>query len=666
MDNKIRKLALLASSILLIVTVAKPQSRIDSLKHVLEKSKQKSSLYNQLAEAYKDTSIDESIGFSRLALKYSLSEKNHKEKATALTSIGSQFLSSYLYDSALFYLHKSRHVWEYVNNEKELASIYNLIAVTLYYKGEMDSVMGYWSKSAEFEQKSMNKKGLAITYNNMGVFSMHLGNLADALINFQKSLDLKKEIGDKKGLAYAYNNIGQIHDEWGDFHKSMEVYQVALDLSTEIGDRYMQSVVLNNMASNFKMWSEQGKALEYYQKSLEIKREIDDKKGTANLLNNIANVYEEMQRLDEAKEMYVEAQKLYESIGDKSGLSASYNNIGSIFNKQGKPLFAIPLHKKSLELSQEIQSQRGILTAYHSLAKDYISLKDFQNAKNYLLMTVEAELSTKFPELKLAALLDLSEVYKATSSYDKALATHRIYSDLKDSIFSDKKLKQITQLQTLYETEKKDKEIELQRLNVQVKEAELVRERTLRYSTVAALVVTFLFLGGILFLYFQKQSAYKVLLKQNLEIIQKERMILSLHEARTEAPCAPAPKYTTSLLSEEQKDELLERVNCYIVESKTYLNPSYTIEEMANELGTNRRYLSQIINEKFGVNFNSFINELRIKEARRMLVDPKYNNLSLQGVAESVGFLSRASFNDAFKKFTGLTPSYFQKLKVTA
>lgn len=642
------------------------QNTVDSLKRVLEKSKVKSSVYNKLSAVHKDSVQDDALAYSRRALEFATTEKNEREKAVALGSIGAYHLNNYQYDSALFYLHKSRRVWENLKNENELASVFNLIAVTLYYKGETDSVMGYWTKSAEYDQKSMNTKGLAVTYNNMGALSMHLGNLAEALINFQKSLEIKKELGDKKGLAYAYNNIGQIHDEWGEFHKSMEVYQLALDLSTEIGDRYMQSVVLNNMASNFKMWKELGKALEYYKKSLEIKREIDDKKGTANLLNNTASVYEEMQQLDDAMEMYIEAQKVYESIGDKSGLSASYNNIGSIFRKQNKPLFAIPLHKKSLELSQEIKSNRGILTAYHSLAKDYMSLADYQNAKIYLIKTIETDVSKKYPELKIAALQDLTDVYKATGNFAKALESLSSYSNLKDSIFSDKKLKQITQLQALYETEKKDKEIELQQLNLSLKEAALNRERTIRYSVVVALIVTFAFLGGLIFLYFQKQSAYKVLLKQNLEIIQKERMILSLHESRTEPPCSKPQKYTTSLLTDEQKDELLERVNCYMVESRSYLNPSYTIEDMAVEMGTNRRYLSQVINEKFGVNFNSFINELRIKEARRMLVDPKYYNLSLQGIAESVGFLSRASFNDAFKKFTGLTPSYFMKLKVTA
>ncbi|MBN2669004.1 MAG: AraC family transcriptional regulator [Bacteroidales bacterium] len=68
-----------------------------------------------------------------------------------------------------------------------------------------------------------------------------------------------------------------------------------------------------------------------------------------------------------------------------------------------------------------------------------------------------------------------------------------------------------------------------------------------------------------------------------------------------------------------------------------------------------------MINETYDQNFNNYINSFRIKEARHLLTSKSYNNYSLEGIADMCGFNSMVSFNSAFKKFTGITPSYFQK-----
>lgn len=75
------------------------------------------------------------------------------------------------------------------------------------------------------------------------------------------------------------------------------------------------------------------------------------------------------------------------------------------------------------------------------------------------------------------------------------------------------------------------------------------------------------------------------------------------------------------------------------------------------------RYVSQAINQEYGSNFNSLLNEYRIKEAcRRLGENPDYANMTIEGIAESVGFKSRTSFGALFKSVTGLSPSAYQKM----
>ena len=72
-------------------------------------------------------------------------------------------------------------------------------------------------------------------------------------------------------------------------------------------------------------------------------------------------------------------------------------------------------------------------------------------------------------------------------------------------------------------------------------------------------------------------------------------------------------------------------------------------------------YLSRIINERFGASFNDFVNEYRIKEAKSALRDPGQAERTILDIMYGSGFYSKSTFNTAFKKFTGVTPSKYRK-----
>ncbi len=103
--------------------------------------------------------------------------------------------------------------------------------------------------------------------------------------------------------------------------------------------------------------------------------------------------------------------------------------------------------------------------------------------------------------------------------------------------------------------------------------------------------------------------------------------------------------------------EILDKV----LENKYYLNPEITIKSLANLMQVNRNGLSHSINKGFDKNFNDFINELRVDEVKRILDNQTHTHLTLLGIGLESGFNSKASFNRAFKKFTGQTPSEYHR-----
>jgi len=89
----------------------------------------------------------------------------------------------------------------------------------------------------------------------------------------------------------------------------------------------------------------------------------------------------------------------------------------------------------------------------------------------------------------------------------------------------------------------------------------------------------------------------------------------------------------------------------------------FSLDRLAGMIGSNSRYVSEAINDGYGKNFRTFLNEYRVREAMRRLSDSeRYGNYTIKAVAESVGFKSQAHFIAVFTKLTGMKPSVYQKI----
>lgn len=108
------------------------------------------------------------------------------------------------------------------------------------------------------------------------------------------------------------------------------------------------------------------------------------------------------------------------------------------------------------------------------------------------------------------------------------------------------------------------------------------------------------------------------------------------------------------LMFQKIKEDLLNVMN----EEKPYLDQNLNIFTLAKRLNSNSKYLSQIINQEFNKSFVHFVNEYRIEAAKQVLL-ANNNNYTIEAQSQMVGFKSKSSFNIAFKRHTGLTPSLF-------
>ena len=148
-----------------------------------------------------------------------------------------------------------------------------------------------------------------------------------------------------------------------------------------------------------------------------------------------------------------------------------------------------------------------------------------------------------------------------------------------------------------------------------------------------------------------KGTPRKFLYSAQLIIIKGEQYLIAHIEERKDS----------SHIGDDTKTLLKNKLNEIMFSQALFKNPDLSLPDLALRLETNKTYLSQTINSEYG-NFNEYVNKLRVIEACRMIqhgLDPR---LSIDHIYSEVGFSSRTTFYDAFKKFTGVSPSVFRQI----
>lgn len=111
----------------------------------------------------------------------------------------------------------------------------------------------------------------------------------------------------------------------------------------------------------------------------------------------------------------------------------------------------------------------------------------------------------------------------------------------------------------------------------------------------------------------------------------------------------------------KEKNEHIARIEKIIIQDQGYLNPNLTLDTLTEELQISKSHLSRIINTELKMSFSDYLNSLRIKEAKQLLLNPEFSNYTIVAIGLESGFNSKTTFNTIFKKFTSQTPSQFRK-----
>jgi len=341
---------------------------------------------------------------------------------------------------------------------------YYFDGVTYSYCGKYDSSIFAYNKALELSLELQNLESTTKSYIKIAKCYFNLGNYDLSHDYFQKALELTREEGDQKREASVLSELGYIYKTKGDFDKAIQFYNRSINISNRIGNRYNSSLVTNRIGSIYSTNEDYPKALEYYEKALKMREQINDTIGIAGSYNNIAGIYQFMGKYDTAIYLYQQALQMNIRNGYKKWQSFNLNNIGNTYQKQGKYDKALEFFFQSLKIKESIGNRKGIVWTYSNISEVYLKQEEYQKAIYYSINSLKLSKEIGLKKQVLESYNILSTIYSTIGDYENAFIYSQEYNALKDSVYNKEKIEIITEIQTRYETENKEKENEVLKL----------------------------------------------------------------------------------------------------------------------------------------------------------------------------------------------------------
>lgn len=562
---------------------------------------------------------------------------------------------SYNYHLAIEHCDKGIELSKEKENENYLGKFYS-------YKGLAYLRLENYSNAEEFLKTALqinttidNKKEVSVCLGNLGKVYFNQGLYDEALNYYNRNIDICFEIDRIKGTILSYNNIGLIYMNRGNYTSAIKYYQDALDLATKNNLKTNMSHAMENLGTVYGKTGNYELSLKYYKDANQLKYENNDKPGIVNSLINIGYAYSKLDNIDLALQTYTDALIAADKYGTKHQLSVIYSNISAILLR--KEMYSESLNNslKAYRLNKEKKRYPGLVSSGINIAEAYMKMGNYKLAEIYILEALEVATKNDIVLSYSSIYESLSDLYVAKGDYKQAYYHTMTSLAYRDSLMNLDLASEIEELNIKYETSQKEKQIAIQELTIINQNEDIAHKNQITKIIIIVLIIIITFIVILLALYVQKRKAYKILVQQNIALANSEIKVIFPQKNITEDI-----KYSGSKLREDQKDEILEKLNTLMQEDEIFLNKQLCIEDVAEMLETNRKYLSQLINESFSMNFNNYINEYRVHKARKLLINSEHNNYTIEAIANEAGFHSKATFNTSFKKFAGVTPSFFK------
>jgi len=414
-----------------------------------------------------------------------------------------------------------------------------------------------YEQDIESEVDSLNLKAKRLAYKNLKKSYC----LADS------ALKLSRRNNYSLGEASALNNLGNYYTYKGSYKKASGNYLHCLKISRKQNFKTMEANALSNIGNvNFFMGNTD-KAIEYNLKALEIYKMLEDNNRMANCYRNIGNTFFHKRVYDTSRFYYYSALDLYKKLKDTTGLAGTYHNLALIHHNTDEDDKAEKLYNKCLKLYSAKENFKGTGLAKINLSNFYIKKNRLLLAENHLKEAKKIITKSGMKEWETDIYQLLSRLYKKKKDYNQALRYYTKYHQVYDSLRNVKRLKQINEIQTRYETKQIKKENQLKQLKIE-------KKQTIIRILVFASVILLITIGALIFLAIRLRSNMQRIKNQSRIIKKQHNQIINEKQKAFDQQMKNKQKELTSnalFLAQANKKnkKLIEELEEYVDNSTT-------------------------------------------------------------------------------------------------
>jgi len=444
-------------------------------------NKIKDSISDHLQEQfkkYKDTDIDSSAFYAYQLISHFNKISNDSLLVRAHQDLGSTFRIHKQLDSSFYHLNTALSIASTNNLPYLIVRSQILIGINYDTRSEHEKAISFFNEAINLSQQYQFANYQAISYNLLGSIYWEQDNFQKALQAFlcANTIVEKNELKDLKLSTLA--NIANIYSSDEQWETALIKLNEVLALAEENNDIYQQAVANNNIGTTYEALKEYNKALIHYLRSLELRKS-----------GNIT-----------------------------TGLASNYHNLGSINYRLGDYEQAIYFLNTSLAIEQGSKSNPLYIYNYEYLSKVYLKTKEYKKAAHFLLKAraLSEELNLIIKKVDLAKLQ--TEYYFEIGKINLAQKAFSEYDSLRNHFSETEKSKEIIQMQTLYETDKKEKENDLLKAQNQLSQLNLDKEIQRKNQFIIGFGISIVILIIIIFLLRRMSGAHKTIKDFNLKL----------------------------------------------------------------------------------------------------------------------------------------------------
>lgn len=512
------------------------------------------------------------------------------------------------------------------------------------------------------DAKKYNSSELDIEADYMYALVLPVGENNDISYKIAKMEEVVKKAQRQKNIVMkirAMEAIFNIYWKSSLYAKAFaQTYVIDEQLKNITGEEYPgRGYAYYQIGRAYYFFRNYDKAIPYLRQALKPPKYYFDR---SNLLarNAIGSYYNLIGNIDSAEYYFRSAYFSVDNVKLKPVIDAvSLSNIGKCLISRGKPDDAIHylragLNRMLMDNDYELASDVSLeLATSYLLKNDYKKTKTLIDSTQFFIRRSEnTDLYQSLYPLMCRYYSKVGNKEQALAFFDSTLMINKYFQDKYSSLML------LKAEQDLYETKARV-------MNEDMKAKEDAFKYKIFYGSIIILIISVGLIVSIV-LYHRNRMAYRALVYKNQEWASEMLPYASYESADV---LEEDDKSEEKAIEEEQPTQedvaLMKEVHELVSKEKIFKNADLTLDLMAKQMSINRNYLSKAINQTTGKNFNTYINEYRVKEAIKILSNEKSDVISIDAIAFDVGFNNRTSFYQSFKKITGLSPSDFRSNK---